>query len=528
MHLSVEQALTIYPFSEGKLIAGRSGVSRVVKSVNVMDAPDISDWVKDGEMLFTTAYVIKDSLNDAIYLLRKLDRRGSAGLGIKLGRFWEAVPEPMLEEADRLGFPLIELPYQFTFSDQMNGLFQAEFKRNTLELQSVLDKQKRLMRFALQSGRISQLFDAVSDIVGYPMAVVGSRGHLIYNATDYSPEELLRGWPWKNKFHPALIEGRRHYRVQLLQKEESLGYVLFFPPDIYVEKVEEGLFLQAAEMISYHMGYQYNPYMLKSAWQDLGAMMARYLKNELSIEALVEYADRLELGQWKKGFHCVLTQMPASLRHDEKNDWMKGIWEELQHHPALKLFDGFHVWLEDGLISIYPAEGPGDAETLQGMLTKCLGPLLQHDRVPCPRIAISSVKFRPDLLKEAHRECLEAVQLAQGLGMTERVVRFDGMELASVFRHVPKDKMQSYCRQVLAPLLEKDPEYFKEMIRTLETFIENDGQMAETAKRLYIHRNTATYRMEKLSELLQVDLKKFNDLFRLKLAILFRRMLDQE
>ncbi|WP_036666882.1 PucR family transcriptional regulator ligand-binding domain-containing protein, partial [Paenibacillus darwinianus] len=165
MHLTVEQALSVYPLSEGRLIAGSAGRNRVVKSVNVMDAPDITDWIKEGEMLFTTAYLLKDSPDEAGQLLARLNQCGSAGLGIKLGRFWTDVPGEWIEQADRLGFPLIELPFQFTFSDQMNGLFREEIKRSTSALQDVLDKQVRLMRFALHSDPIRKLFDDVADVV---------------------------------------------------------------------------------------------------------------------------------------------------------------------------------------------------------------------------------------------------------------------------------------------------------------------------------------------------------------------------
>ncbi|MBP1155661.1 hypothetical protein ACVLD2_000424 [Paenibacillus sp. PvR052] len=44
---------------------------------------------------------------------------------------------------DRLGFPLIELPYQFTFSDQMKGLFHAEMQRNN---QGASLGRKRIIR----------------------------------------------------------------------------------------------------------------------------------------------------------------------------------------------------------------------------------------------------------------------------------------------------------------------------------------------------------------------------------------------
>lgn len=64
MYLTVEDALKIYPLSEGKLTAGQNGVNRIVKSVNVMDAPDIADWVREGDILFTTAYLMKDAPSD--------------------------------------------------------------------------------------------------------------------------------------------------------------------------------------------------------------------------------------------------------------------------------------------------------------------------------------------------------------------------------------------------------------------------------------------------------------------------------
>lgn len=115
MHLTVEEALSIYPLSEAKLIAGSKGKHRIVKSINVMDAPDISDWIKEGEMLLTTAYLIKDNMEEASALLQTLNRRGSSALGIKLGRFWDEVPEQLVAEAESLNFPLIHLPFEFTF-----------------------------------------------------------------------------------------------------------------------------------------------------------------------------------------------------------------------------------------------------------------------------------------------------------------------------------------------------------------------------------------------------------------------------
>ncbi|UUZ94930.1 PucR family transcriptional regulator ligand-binding domain-containing protein [Paenibacillus sp. P25] len=307
MHITVEQALTIYPLSEGKLIAGKAGTSRIVKSVNVMDAPDITDWIKDGEMLFTTAYLIKDSIDEAVRLLRKLNQRGSAGLGIKLGRFWSDVPEEILEEADRLDFPLIELPFQFTFSDQMKGLFHAEMQRNTKVLHSVLDKQKKLMQFALKPDPLNNFFHAILGIVGYPLAVIGTRGHILFNSTSHPDSQLIRQWPWKEICQWVYTEKGRYYRVPLLEKEQCIGYALFFPTDEQLMKVEEGLFHQAAEIISYHMGHIYKEYTDHSVQNDLGSLMVRYLKGSHSADGLREEAERLGIPLFPGAYQCMLT-----------------------------------------------------------------------------------------------------------------------------------------------------------------------------------------------------------------------------
>ncbi|WP_175406350.1 PucR family transcriptional regulator [Bacillus sp. FJAT-27264] len=526
--MTVEKALQIFPFSEGKLVAGMNGVTRLIKSLNVIDAPDISDWVKEGEMLFTTAYVIKDSVDDAISLLRKLNQRHSAGLGIKLGRFWDAVPASMVEEADRLGFPLIELPYQYTFSDQMNALLQAEFKRSTLELQSVVDKQKQLMQVALQRGSIH--LDAISSIVGYPMAVIGARGHLIYNTTGYAEAELLHGWPWKIRVHLAHLHRHPYYRVPLMQGEECIGCVLFFPIAAYVEKVEEGLFVQAAEMISHQLNLPYSQFAQRSVTEDFSFTLLRYLNEGLPIQELEACVERLGLEFWKSGggYQCLLTHFSASLHADEKNRTMRAVWEELHHRPALKQYNGLNAWLENGVFSIFPVLGSSEEAELHEQLKECLSSLNKDDARPSVQVAVSHIKSLPRSLKEAYEECVHAIRLAEELGLQSPILSYENMEFALIFQHVPKEMMERYCDRVLAGLANKEQDYAKDMIHTLKMYIDSDGQLNETARRLFVHRNTAAYRIDKLSEILDVDFKKINDVFRLKVAILFKRMMKDE
>ncbi|MUT67059.1 PucR family transcriptional regulator [Paenibacillus sp. NEAU-GSW1] len=526
MHFTVEQALAVYPLSEGKLVAGTSGRSRIVRSVNVMDAPDITDWIKEGEMLFTTAYFIKDQPQEAAELLFKLNQRGSSALGIKLGRFWDAIPDNLIARADELGFPLIELPYEFTFSDQMNGLFREEMKRNTGVLQDVLDKQIRLMRFALKSENMSELFDAVTEITGYPIAVIGSRGQMVHNESDVDDRELLANWPWPQPQKWMKSAKWQAFRVPLMKNARCTGFVLFFNPQLFLSSPEESLYLQAAELISYHMNMKYEDYFELSAQKDFGILIKRHLKNGLPITAVIEYADRWEVDLLQQSYVCVLTAWQLENGRSPRADKIDRLKTEFLSHTRLQRLKGLHMVMDEGLLSIFPELGGVPEGEIEQAISACFHSVYS-DIDAMPMAAFSGRKKKPEQLLEAFEECKHSHRLAAEWEAGQLIVKFETMDLALLFEHVSKERMEAFCNRWLGGLINRDPDYAGEMLRTLEAYLEHDGQLNETAKKLFIHRNTATYRIEKLSEILDVDFKKMNDLLRLKIAFMFRKLLNK-
>ncbi|UQZ35363.1 PucR family transcriptional regulator [Paenibacillus sp. PK3_47] len=524
MHLTVEEALSIYPLSEARLIAGSRGKNRIVKSINVMDAPDISDWIKEGEMLLTTAYLIKDNLEDASALLQTLHRRGSAGLGIKLGRFWDAVPEQLVAEAELLDFPLIELPFQFTFSDQMNGLFRAELSRSTSVLQGIMEKQRKLMRYALRSGHSRPLFESVSEVIGYPLAVVSSRGETVYNNSGYTSAELIEGWPWQNRNQRLRIGGKSGLRIPLLQGSKCSGYLLYCCIDPLLLPVEESLFVQGAELISYHIHAGLEDYFEHEGHREFSGLIRRCLGGGLSCSELAQAAERLELPLLQAPFQLLLTDTVGA--GEARQGELLRLKEELIGHPLLDGLNAVHVLMDEGLLSLYPA-GPHTPEQFRALINDCFQKL-KFDKGYFPRAAISCTKVKPEGLKEAFAEVKECMGMMQQWGAHGNVVHYRQLELNLLLGQIPAEMMEKYCNGSLRGLLSREPEYVKEMLHTLEVYLDNDGHVNETAKKLFIHRNTATYRIEKLSELLDIDFKKINDLMRLKLVFTFRKMLERE
>lgn len=108
--MNILDVMKIPAFENANLIAGKAGGEREVQHVNMMDAPDIVDFLHKNELLVTTAYHLKDHPHQLSELIRQMAKRGCAGLGIKTKRYLEDIPKEIIELADSYAFPIIELP----------------------------------------------------------------------------------------------------------------------------------------------------------------------------------------------------------------------------------------------------------------------------------------------------------------------------------------------------------------------------------------------------------------------------------
>jgi purine catabolism regulator len=83
MPLTLREAMSLVePLMKSSVIAGDRGLDNIVKSVNVMEVPDILEWVHPGELLVTTMYPLRDDVAAIDTLVPRLANKGLAGLAV--------------------------------------------------------------------------------------------------------------------------------------------------------------------------------------------------------------------------------------------------------------------------------------------------------------------------------------------------------------------------------------------------------------------------------------------------------------
>jgi sugar diacid utilization regulator len=86
-------------------------------------------------------------------------------------------------------------------------------------------------------------------------------------------------------------------------------------------------------------------------------------------------------------------------------------------------------------------------------------------------------------------------------------------------------ELRGFYDETVAPLVAYDEQYETELVRTLETFLDADGNVARTAERLFTHRHTIRYRLERVKELTALDVGSTDGRERLSLGLKAMRVL---
>jgi sugar diacid utilization regulator len=86
-------------------------------------------------------------------------------------------------------------------------------------------------------------------------------------------------------------------------------------------------------------------------------------------------------------------------------------------------------------------------------------------------------------------------------------------------------ELESFYRETLAPLADYDEQYETELVKTVETYLDNDGNVAQTAASLFTHRHTVRYRLERVRELTGHDIGSSEGREKLSLGLKAMRVL---
>ena len=129
-------------------------------------------------------------------------------------------------------------------------------------------------------------------------------------------------------------------------------------------------------------------------------------------------------------------------------------------------------------------------------------------------------------LRRSFVQARQTLALVESLFDGDRVLSFGELTLYHLLGRLQScEELREFYDQTLSALVDYDLGHDTQLVETLETFFAQHGNVSQTAERLYLHRNSLLYRMERIADITGLDLDDADDRFSLQLALKLRPFL---
>ena len=505
-----------------ELAAGSPDGDRGVRWVSISEHEDPTPWLSGGEVMLTTGYNLDTAAKQRSYVAR-LAKHDIAALGFGIGFDHKEVPNALLDAAKKHDMPLFVVPYEMPFI----AITEAAAARLVSEQYEVLTRgskvHEQLERLVIDGGGIEEItssiagavsgsalvFDAAlrqvarhpakgaptaEDVLGITEEISGRLGSTGAGATSFEPEAL----PDRGLVVP--VPGRRG--------KPPAGWLVVLSEHGELGEFERLLARQASIVVG-----------LELMRERVVNETERRLAGDLLADALSGRLDPEELGGRLRPFGI---ESEAAVLVFSLED-LPAAEDALETHLARVSVPALVATASTASGSLLCAVIGTGADDPVAIAREARVALIAS--YPGVRAAASRSVPVASLRRAFHeaRCALEATSLQNGGGPD--VASHRDLGAFTLLLALQDDEaLRLYSDGLLEPIGRNEGEYGGELLRSLEAFIENNGNWERAARQLYCHRHTLRYRIRKIEELTGRDLSRATDRIELWLALRAREL----
>jgi Purine catabolism regulatory protein-like family/PucR C-terminal helix-turn-helix domain len=540
-----------------RLLSGQAAIDVPVRWVHISELQDPTPWLSGGEILLTTGMALETPAQEREFLTRLADHQ-LAGLGFGAGFRHREVPPALLEAAAERDFPVFEVPYEVPFIAVTEAAFTQLVNEQYAVLRRALAAHERLERVVLSERGLETLAGTLATLIGAAVLVFDARGEpLVQRAfrRSLASEEVAA-------LQSELGERRRTGRAFLPSHAGLADRSLALPvaadggaggavsrpaegervPEAWLVAIKDSGPLSDFDRLTLHQAVTIVALELlrgrvagDTERRLAGDVLAALVSGDL---AGTDLARRLEPFGLAHSVAAIVVPRPGGANSRGSATSLEdalalALREEAS--PGLVASTGVGGAVTCALIAAQPA-----AEEELFALAGRVGRRLARAFGPGLNLGVG----RPVSGAEARRTFHEARCAVEALGFglghaahngapasengtssAPRVATYKDLGSFQLLLSLQEDEaLRLFCDSILGPIEASEGHYGGELMRSLEAFIEENGQWERAARRLYCHRHTLRYRIRRVEELTGRNLGSARDRIEFWLALRGREL----
>ncbi|MGX7679588.1 PucR family transcriptional regulator [Jatrophihabitans sp. DSM 45814] len=518
------RALLGTPSLEGTtVLAGHTGLDRLVRGVNVMEVPDILPWVKQHELLLTTGFPLSqagpaEQERLMLDLVGDLNTKGLAALAVKLGRYLDEIPQRVLDRADELGFPVLRLPDAVAFDEVLADVFGELLDRQARVLAEADALHRAISAIVLDGGGLPQIAVEVSRLLDCVVLITTPDGRVL---ADEGGEPHRSGLEAADQFDLTgrlLVERLRPGRqavpgavlgsaamTAIVAGGIDHGRIVAYRAD---DRLPPGS-LTAIERAAIVAALTITKELAVSAVE--GKFRGDYLRDVLTglVDADESVVAHCRALGWEidRPLVVVVAELdpvdaaasgvvPGPVIHRSQHERFSSAW-----HQVVRARDKSApvVAFSQEVVTLLPVRVDDPAVSVDQVVMAVRGDRGGGRQSFCA--GISRVVTSPGEIAAGYSQARKSVAVGRRVHGHGSVSHFDSLGVHRLLSLVPDTaELKTFAVEVLADL-STDSSEAADLRLTLQTLLDTNLNVAETARLLHFHYNTLRYRIGKLERI---------------------------
>ncbi len=531
------QALLQFALPLGTTLAVGAPDVSINWAVTVRAQPPAFPDIYGGELALVSMDVLKSydsriTLGDVI--------RSLSQVGVHAVAAHDDVSDVAMAVASECHIALLALP-------EDSSLTKVERAVNTLIVnytaqltQRAMEIQRQLTRLAAENRDLNSLLQIVARATAKPVVVHDDAGVLmaqvypnVSRRAGLSGRSLLQSLPygafqsWLERSAPeaegAIVSSPLGHTTVLKVEKRVAGYLSLVDKGELLDEFDRLVLTTGADVCAIELAK--NRAIAFAVEQARGDWVQMWLSGTPADDDLL--ATRAQ----QAGFDVGCTYLVAVFRAVTKSGAalpLDSLISLVRDDLARRGLNGAVGQYVDVMVGLYPVENPAKLGRVRELIEEVRGQLASRTPSGLVGAGISRPAASLAGLRDAYREAKDALSIANQLGDREETTFYGDLKLFQLLLALKErnlEHLRRFYQDTLGELADHDERKQGDLIRTLNGFFEANGNLAKAAADLDVHRNTLVYRLERISELTEMNLDDADNRLILHLALKVQRVL---
>ena len=508
------------------LLTDDADLNKEIRYVESTETPDVNMFIEENSMVITTAMYFENDQKGLLKFIDSLVEKNSVALAIKVDRFLKQLDPCVIDHANKLRFPILEIPKTMTLGNLYSNIIKDIFSSSEDSLTYILNSQKIFSNMLLQKPNLTSILNTLKNITGIEVGLIDPFGNiesstplfkslfdknitrsLIKNLDSNIPSVYEKNI--KDKYNVVrksyiykihITSYYPYYLVVLDSKEvdiEKTHFIIEQANYSILHTLSRDLNQKFFELQKYYLLFQemlsMDPNnMIKQSYQLPEKI---YTSGRLALISLPNYEELFPKHMRSEGYTLIY-------------NWIENKISDEDNYIVIPMEKDFYYLIMtsekeiDKIIRNLIRVSNGLIDSLQFKTQITIGPSY----------------YSIDYLKQSYNETIDSVELGVSHPKYANINIASPHSYKSLFAHIPEEQKKYFCQSTLKKLYDTNNKQHEELRDTLKVWLDKNCNISDTAEELFVHRNTVSYRINKCKEILDSSLEDPEELFNLRVA----------